>query len=801
MKKSHFVLQLAAGGVLVLVSIYGFLQLNGTWLPQDALALVDRSLGAEKGQVRLDGGKVEERIELEYYLCRRISGKQVGDRVLLEFSGEGGESSRSVPLISYFEAVRFPHIHLIVMGLSTLIGFVVFVMKKEDVRARLLYWGILTFAAAEVITGGFHCLDMTWMSYIPAVFFYICYALAPTLLLHFSLTFSPDSPRAWIGWIYAAAFLFIMVLESLFLYSSFTRSIADYRLYLFILYFFWIYVFACLLAAVLHLILIYRRSPLEEVRARIKWFLYGLFLGLGPFVLLYLLPKILTLTELVSMEVAMAFSPLALVGAAIAIIRYRLLDIEIVINRSLVYSFLTILVVGIYLFLVRFLQGMFSHLFEITDTAVSALAAFGAALIFHPARKKIQEFVDRSFFRIAYDYQKCIQTFAERASQEIDAHRLVDAMIQQVESVLPVSRIGVLLQIVREDEQNLFLVRGEREKLLGVISESKDGGGLPHGRENSLSFHEQIDFSQDGVLKEHGWELLFPISFTLPMLSGFLALGPKRSGQRFGRNDVALLQTLTQELGVNLERIRLQEEVVYERAEKEKLDELNKLKTEFISAVSHELRTPMSTLSSLADVLQEERIKDKNKRGRLLRLMSEECTRLSQFLHNILDSGRIERDVMSYSMEEADLNYVVQETVNLFEQRLRKDGFECRLDVPPHPVLLNLDQNAVRQALTNLIDNAIKYSKGQPEIHIVLEEKEQWVALSIEDRGIGIPSQEQQNIFEGFFRGKAAILENPGGVGIGLKLVKHILEAHGGRVRVESELDLGSKFILEFLRP
>lgn len=103
--------------------------------------------------------------------------------------------------------------------------------------------------------------------------------------------------------------------------------------------------------------------------------------------------------------------------------------------------------------------------------------------------------------------------------------------------------------------------------------------------------------------------------------------------------------------------------------------------------------------------------------------------------------------------------------------------------------------------MTNLIDNAIKYSRGQPEIHIVLEEKEQGVALSIEDRGIGIPSQEQQNIFEGFFRGEAAALENPGGVGIGLKLVKHILEAHGGRVRVESELDLGSKFILEFLRP
>jgi two-component system phosphate regulon sensor histidine kinase PhoR len=102
--------------------------------------------------------------------------------------------------------------------------------------------------------------------------------------------------------------------------------------------------------------------------------------------------------------------------------------------------------------------------------------------------------------------------------------------------------------------------------------------------------------------------------------------------------------------------------------------------------------------------------------------------------------------------------------------------------------------------LTNLIDNAIKYSRGHPDIQIRLEEKGHCVELSVEDRGIGISSQDQQNIFEGFFRGEAAALKNPSGVGIGLKIVKHIMDAHGGRVRVESEPDKGSKFILEFSR-
>jgi len=798
-KKSHFMLQLTAGCMLILVSIYGFLQLNGTWLPQDALALVDRALASDRAKIKLDGSLLEERIELEFFLCRRISRKQVGDPVLLEVSGVDTGISRSIHLIPYFESVPFSQIHLMVLGLSALIAFVVFVMKREDMGARLLYWCILTFAAAEVITGCFHCLDTTWTSYIPGIFFHICYALSATFLLHLSFKFSPERPRIRIGWIYAVAFLFILVLEVLFLYSSLTRSIENYRLYLSVIYFFQLYVFGCILAAVANLVLIYRRTHLEEVKAQIKWLLYGLFLGLGPFVLLYLLPKILTLPEFVSMEVAMAFSPLVMVGAAIAIVRHRLFDIEFVINRSLVYSILTIFVVAIYIFLVRLLQGMFSQLFEVTDTAVSALAAFGAALVFHPARKRIQKFVDKSFFRVSYDYQKCIQAFAERASGEIDPHRLLDAMIQQVGSALPVTHIGALIQIVREKDRSLFLVRGEKERMLETASATRDDG-LPLGRKKSLSIHDQIDFSQEDVLKDQGWDLILPIAFTLPMLLGFIALGPKKSGQRFGRDDVALLLTLTQELGVNLERIRLQEEVVYERAEKEKFDELNKLKTEFISAVSHELRTPMSTLSSLADILQGERIKDKEKRGRLLQLMSDECTRLSRFLHNILDSGRIERDTMSYIMETYDLNDVVQETANLFEHRLQKEEFECRLDVPPHPVTLKLDRDALKQALTNLIDNAIKYSRGHQDIRIRLEEKGHCVELSVEDRGIGISPQDQQNIFDGFFRGEAAALENPSGVGIGLKIVKHIMDAHGGRVRVESEPDKGSKFILEFSR-
>lgn len=801
MKKSHFLLQLAAGILLVLVSVYGFLLLNGgTSIPPDALELVESALESERDQIMLDGVSIEKKIELEFVLSRKISGKRVGDTVLLEIKGgEDTELSRAFPLIEYFTVHPFAYIHLVVLALSALIGFAVFVMKREDVRARILFWLILIFAGAVVLTGGFHCLDQTWASFIPGVLFHICYALAPTILLHFSLNFTSDRPRRRSGLLYMGAIPFILVLEVLFIYSSLTRSIEDYRVYADVIYYFQIYVLICLLVSVVILLLQFRRAQLEEDKARIKWLLYGLSPGLGPFVLFYLLPKILTLPELLTMEAAMAFSPLALVGAAIAIIRHRLLDIEFVINRSLVYSILTIFIVAIYIFLVRLLQGMLSHLFEVTDTVVSALAAFGAALAFHPARKKIQDFVDKSFFRVAYDYQKSVQAFAERASREIDPHRLVDSLIQMVTRVLPLSRIGMHIQVVGEKERGLFLVHGE-EARLSAAAPAVEGKSLPLGRIKALSTREQIDFSHDAMLAEQGWDLIFPIAFTLPLLRGFLALGPKKSGGRFGGDDIALLMTLSQELGVNLERIRLQEEVLYERAEKQKFDELNRLKTEFISAVSHELRTPMSTLRSLTDLLQDKRVMDREKRGELLQLMSEECTRLSHFLYNILDSGKIERDVKSYNMEESDLAEVVKETMAFYEHRLQKEKVTCDLDVPPHPVILVLDRDAAKQALMNLIDNAVKYSGERREIQIRLDEKGRGVELSVEDWGIGIPAGDRRDIFEGFFRGESAARENPSGVGIGLKIVKHIMDAHGGCISVESEPGKGSKFTLEFIR-
>jgi len=295
--------------------------------------------------------------------------------------------------------------------------------------------------------------------------------------------------------------------------------------------------------------------------------------------------------------------------------------------------------------------------------------------------------------------------------------------------------------------------------------------------------------------------MVIPLSFKSTDLAGFLALGKKKFGERFTQDDLELLLTMAGELALNLERIKLQEEVIYERASKEKLDELNRLKTEFISTVSHELRTPMSSIQGLAEILQDGKIKDEARREEILNLMANESNRLSQLLHNILDFGKIEQQVKTYNFQKARIQTVIEETVKLFRYNVEMNGFALRLNLPETPIFLEIDQDAVKQALINLIDNAVKYSSRKKEIDIWLIERDKETEIQVKDKGIGIPLEEQEKIFEKFYRVQAANQYNPKGVGLGLKIVKHIMAAHKGEIRVESEVNKGTTFRLIFPKP
>ncbi len=144
---------------------------------------------------------------------------------------------------------------------------------------------------------------------------------------------------------------------------------------------------------------------------------------------------------------------------------------------------------------------------------------------------------------------------------------------------------------------------------------------------------------------------------------------------------------------------------------------------------------------------------------------------------------------------------MIKETLKLFQQKIDSERYVLNIDMPETPVFLEIDQDAVKQVLTNLIDNAIKYSSVKKEIGIKVVDKGKDVEIQVKDGGIGIPEEAKEKIFEGFYRHPDAVQHSPKGVGLGLKIVKHIIEAHQGEIRVESWPNKGSTFTLVFPKP
>ncbi len=222
---------------------------------------------------------------------------------------------------------------------------------------------------------------------------------------------------------------------------------------------------------------------------------------------------------------------------------------------------------------------------------------------------------------------------------------------------------------------------------------------------------------------------------------------------------------------------------------------LSQMKTDFVSNVSHELRTPLSSIRVFGELQRMGHVKDPARVRDYGEFIETESRRLTQLINNILDFSRIESGQKSYHCAEADVTEVVLETLKSFSVLLQQDSFTLRIERPERPLpRAMIDPEAIGQVVVNLLDNAVKYSGTSREITVRLGQRFDQLTVSVSDHGIGIPAGEREKIFERFHRVSTGLVHDVKGSGLGLSLVKHIVEAHGGNVSVASELGRGSTF-------
>ncbi len=269
-----------------------------------------------------------------------------------------------------------------------------------------------------------------------------------------------------------------------------------------------------------------------------------------------------------------------------------------------------------------------------------------------------------------------------------------------------------------------------------------------------------------------------------------IAFAPKPAGFNLRRNILLyslVVLTLVTVLGI----VFMYRAVSYEMS-------VSQLRTDFVSAVSHEFRTPLSTILALVERLESGRVSEAEMLQRYHQSLRQEARRLGLLVDKLLDFAQLEVGKKKFSFERANLQELVQEAANVFEQ----SSFAGRLELIPvdaaEPTLVNADRMAIIQCIQNLIENALKYSPAESKVTIRCDANDGAAFVEVVDQGIGVKARDQQKIFDKFYRADNAQALNVQGTGIGLALVKRIMDGHGGLVTVVSSPGSGSCFRLTF---
>jgi signal transduction histidine kinase len=221
-----------------------------------------------------------------------------------------------------------------------------------------------------------------------------------------------------------------------------------------------------------------------------------------------------------------------------------------------------------------------------------------------------------------------------------------------------------------------------------------------------------------------------------------------------------------------------------------------RLQSDFVAAVSHEFRTPLTSMRQLTEILVDDRVTGDDRRRAYYGALARQTDRLHRLVESLLDLGRLEAGRSPYRLEPLDACALVRSVVEDFARETAGHGVQIDVDINGDAFEVAGDRDALTNALWNLLDNAVKYSPDRRCVWVTLHRQADRLLIRVRDEGIGIPTSEHRVIFDKFVRGSAVKASGFTGTGIGLSMVRHIVRAHSGDVRVESVPGVGSTFTL-----
>ncbi len=392
---------------------------------------------------------------------------------------------------------------------------------------------------------------------------------------------------------------------------------------------------------------------------------------------------------------------------------------------------------------------------------------------------------------------ECILEISRELTTTVALGPLLAKIVDTAAELTDCEEASILLRDVRTGELRFRTATGQGAEQLADIPVPIEGsiaGAVLTSREPMVIYDAQADPRHfGGVGQQVGTETRSLVAVPLQIKDqciGVLEVLNKREDASFSSEDVDMLMTLAAQAAVAIENARL---VGSLRKAYQRLGELDKLKSDFISIASHELRTPLSLILLYAAVLRDDL---DEAAGAQLDAVLRAATRLKHIIETMLNLRYLETGQMDLTPVRFDLAAEVRAACDDYDALAETGGVMLRADLPTDALYVYADQEKVRVVLGNLLSNAVKFTPAGGWVRISLCERPDEVEISVVDTGLGIPKADLRRIFDRFYQVEDHMTRQQGGMGLGLSIVRGLVELHGGAVCAESVPGRGSRFIV-----
>lgn len=496
------------------------------------------------------------------------------------------------------------------------------------------------------------------------------------------------------------------------------------------------------------------------------------------------------------------------IGFTLSVVRGQLFDIKLYAVRGVVYILALVTLASIYaLAAITVSRWFFGASSSLEQMVLNVALALLLASVFQPIKRFFDRMTNRLFYRDNYNTSE----FYARLSRLLTSTTDLRALLQRAADEMSTTLKG---------EYGLFFVYDKNHYVMTGTAKSRHRLPIQDARTidayvekngdkvimtDLLTEHDQLR----RLLISHKVCLVLPLRRGEDEIIGYFLMGDHRSGS-YTRRDIRVLETIADELVIAIQNAlsvqevkelnatlqqRIDEATKELRASNAQLQRLDEAKDEFVSMASHQLRTPLTSVKGYIDmVLEGDAGKISDMQKHLLGEAFTSSERMVHLINDFLNVSRLQTGKFMIDRRQVDLASIVRQEVDGLQTTAGQRKLTLAYEMPASFPLLYLDEGKIRQVVMNFIDNAIYYSKENTTITINLKADDSTLELTVKDTGIGVPSDEQAQLFTKFYRASNARKQRPDGTGVGLYLAKKVIVAHGGSMVFSSVPDKGSVF-------